>query len=187
MVSTLAVAVLNHLLGEAPWARSRLAAHARKAAVIQAGGLVLRLAVADDGYLAEDLGGQEPAVTITLPSAAPSALRAGVDALMRNARVEGEVEFADTLGFVLRHLRWDAEADLARVFGDIAAHRLHGLLRSAFTGTSRAVQAVEGNLREFASEGRTPFVPRQEVELRADALRLLRDGLARLEKRLDRL
>ena len=63
-------------------------------------------------------------VSISLPAAAPLLALQGKDAVMRAARIEGSAEFAETLGFVIRNLRWDAEEDLSKVVGDIAAHRI---------------------------------------------------------------
>ena len=132
MLDSLAVATLNHLLGQAEWGRARLTPHASKRACVVVGSQAITFSVAPDGFLAESLGDGPTDVRIAVPLPGPSDLLQGLDGLLQSARVEGEVEFADALGFVLRHLRWDAEADLARVFGDIAAHRLFGAGQSAF-------------------------------------------------------
>ena len=40
------------------------------------------------------------------------------------ARIAGEPQLAETVRYLAAHLRWDAEDDLARLFGDIAALRI---------------------------------------------------------------
>jgi ubiquinone biosynthesis protein UbiJ len=46
-----AVAAINHLLAQEAWARDTLLLHAGKVALIDAGGMVLRMLVTRDGML----------------------------------------------------------------------------------------------------------------------------------------
>lgn len=39
-------------------------------------------------------------------------------------RIEGDAGFATDIGWLIDHLRWDAEEDLSRLIGDAAAHAL---------------------------------------------------------------
>lgn len=58
-------------------------------------------------------------------------------------RIDGDVEFAGDLQWLADHLRWDIEDDLARAIGDVPAHTLANVVRSA-----------AGALRTFVSKGR---------------------------------
>ncbi|MCB1914318.1 MAG: hypothetical protein KDG52_01155 [Rhodocyclaceae bacterium] len=187
MLAGAAIALLNHLLDDAPWARTRLARHAGSRARVVAGIAKLDVAIANDGLLAECLSADAPQVVIEMPAPTPLALAQGVDGLVRAARVEGEVELADSLGFVFRNLRWDVEGDLARFVGDIAAHRLHRTGIATAQAGRRALAAAEENLREFVAEDTTALLPTSRLSERARSLRRMRDSLARLEKRVDRL
>jgi len=187
MLGGLAVASLNHLLEGAEWARGRLVPHGGKHARIRLGTRELMFSVTADGYLAEALSETDPDVTITLPAPTPGKLSRGAEGLMQSAHLEGEVEFADALGFVLRHLRWGVEAALARLVGDIAAHRLHRAGQGLLGGLRRGFESVEGNLKEYVAEGAGTLPGRQEFEAQGQRMRRLRDALARLDKRLDRL
>ncbi len=113
----------NHLLAAAPWAREKLAPFAGKRARLVLGPLPIEFRIAADGSF-ESLGTDAPAVEIVLPELRPQTLLAGREALLRSARISGAADFAEALGFVLRHLDWDAEEDLSRLVGDIAARRL---------------------------------------------------------------
>ncbi|MCB1893731.1 MAG: hypothetical protein H6945_18160 [Zoogloeaceae bacterium] len=187
MLAGAAIALLNHLLDDAPWARARLARHAGNRARIVAGGVRLNLSIAADGLLAECLSEEAPQVVIEMPAPTPVAVANGVDGLMRAARIDGEVELADTLGFVFRNLRWDIEGDLANVVGDIAAHRIHRSGMATLQAGQRALGAAEANLREFVGEDTTPLVPARRLAERSHGLRQIRDALARVEKRVERL
>ncbi len=187
MLSGACIAALNHLLDSAPWARARLRPHAGARAHMRVGALAVDFSIGAQGYLAECLSEEEPQVRIEMPWPGPADLSEGIDGAMRKARIEGEVEFADTLGFVLRNLHWDAEGDLAKLVGDVLAHRLHRSGESAWRTARGAAASLQDNLLEFVAEGHTPLVQREGMNGRGDALRALRDDLARLEKRIERL
>ena len=126
MISSLFLSATNHLLAQAGWARQRLQPHAgRTARLVLSPVAEIDFSVANDGQLAEWSGEEAPEVSLRLAVAdLPRLLVDGLETAMRHVRIEGNAEFAEALGFVFRHLRWDAEEDLSRLFGDIAAHRL---------------------------------------------------------------
>ena len=90
---------------------------------------------------------------------------------------------AATLGELARDLRWDAEEDLSHVLGDVAAHRVFGLLRAGVQGLrERASQPLASFTRQVAS-GEAPVVPRSRVEALQGEFQSLDDRLRRLEQR----
>ena len=128
MLEQSAILVLNHLLMDAQWARERLALSTGSTVRIAMPPWRLEFAIDADGSVSE-AATQHPDVVIALPADTPLQALSGSEALMRKARITGSAELADSLGFVFRNLRWDAEEDLSRVVGDIAAHRLVALTR----------------------------------------------------------
>ncbi|MDT9145970.1 hypothetical protein RSW78_25420, partial [Escherichia coli] len=90
------------------------------------------------------------------------------------------------LAFVFRNLEWDVEADLARVVGDIAAHRLTRFGAGLFDGLREAFRRTVQNVAEYATE-ETPLVaPRRDIAAFCADVDTLRDDVARLEKRIAR-
>lgn len=187
MLASLFLAAANHVLDDAPWARKRLAAHPGALARLNVAGQSFDFSIDALGYLAESAGSDGVDVCIEMPLPGFSALAGGIDALMRSARINGNIEIADSLGFVFRNLRWDAEGDLARVIGDIGARRVAGLLESVGTLQRRAGDSLVANLREYIDDRATPLVSASDGTARAEQLRVLRDALARLGKRIERL
>jgi ubiquinone biosynthesis protein UbiJ len=111
----------------------------------------------------------------------------GKDAVMRAARIEGSAEFAEALGFVIRNLRWDAEEDLSKIVGDIAAHRIVAGSREFAGWQQQAAQNFAANLAEYFTEEQ-PLIARQgDIAAFSGDIDRLRDDVARLEKRLQRL
>lgn len=186
-LSNTAIAVLNHLLEPAPWARARLAGFANNIVSLRTGSFTILFRIRETGH-AERCGDEaEPAVTITVPvQALPGMLSAGGKTLPADVRIEGSAELADAVGFVLRNLRWDAEEDLSRVIGDIPARRASLAARSLGRTGARAMDALAGNLAERLDEGDAPVVGRFAHDAFAAEVSALRDGVARLDKRLAR-
>lgn len=182
------LAAINHLLARADWARERLAPHAGRCARLRAEPLALTFAIDTNGYLVDTEDERTPDVTLSLPlSALPGLASGDTNKLMNAVRIEGSAELADTLGFVFRNLRWDAEEDLSRLFGDILAHRMVEGATSLRRMHERAWAGLTGNLAEYLAEEQQALVTRAALQGFGDELRALRDDLARLDKRLGRL
>ena len=186
MFASPAIAGLNHLLADAPWARARLAPFAGRTAVFHVTPFVLSLGIDGDGCFTESAT-PEPDVTLELPLASLPKAVGGTDALMADIRISGNADFADALGFVLRQLRWDGEEALARLVGDIAAHRAVGLARGVADWHLSTARRVVDNLAEYFSEEQPMVVKHAALEAFAHSTATLRDDLARLEKRLRKL
>jgi ubiquinone biosynthesis protein UbiJ len=189
MLSSLFLSATNHLLAQAGWARQRLQAHAGRTARLELASVAeIDFSVSAEGQLAEWHGEDAPEVCLRLAVAElPQLLAGGMETAMRHVRIEGNAEFAEALGFVFRHLRWDAEEDLSRVFGDIAAHRLaDGGRRFAAEGR-RSLERASGSVAEYLTEEAPLLVPRKALPEFAHEVVALRDAVARLDKRIARI
>lgn len=187
MLNTLLVPALNHLLAGEPWAAERLHAFAGQRLAIVGGPFPVQLGVTSAGLFETSEGSGEPAVTITLPPDFPARLLVDRGSLLAAAKLAGSADFAETLAFVFRNLRWDVEDDLANYVGDIAARRLVQAGKAVHAWQSRAVGNLVSNVAEFATEDSDWLAPPRELQAFAQAVNILRDDVARLEKRLQRL
>lgn len=189
MLHSVFLSATNHLLSQSGWARTRLQPHAGRTARLAIPPLVeFDFSVSADGHLAEWSGDGEPEVLLRLAAGdAPKLLVEGLETAMRHVRIEGNAEFADALGFVFRHLRWDAEEDLSRLVGDIAAHRMVEGGRQLLAEGQRSLGRAGGNLAEYLTEEAPLLVPRSALPAVAEDIVALRDALGRLDKRVSRL
>lgn len=177
---------LNHLLRSEAWARERLAPFAGEALELRGPPFpALRFTILPDGCL--EAGGGAPALVITLTPAALAALPRGPDHFLRAAQVEGNAQLAAEVTTLVRHLRWDFEEDLSRVFGDAMAHRLASLARGFAAWQADAARRLGESLADYATDEKRALVARAEMEAFAGDVAELRDALARLEKRIERL
>lgn len=184
MLVDTALAMVNHLLAGEGWARERLKPFAGQTACLELGALELPLAIGPSGLFVAGDRRVAASVTITLPADAP--LRALFDrpALLAAARLAGSAELAESLGFVLRNLRWDAEGDLAQFVGDIAARRLLAGGRQIVRWHQQQAKNLALNLAEYFTEESPVIARRLNVsDLCAEAARLP-EQLDRLEARV---
>jgi len=181
-------AAINHLLDAEPWARAQLVPHANKTLHVVVQPFTIRLAVAPDGSVARATSAAPADTIVTLPySAVTRMLTGGSDAVMRDMRLEGDAEFAQAVSLLAKNLRWDVEEDLSKVVGDAASHRMVSTARRMSGEVRSANERVAANVSEYLLEENPQLVRPRAVQRLADGVRQLRDDLARLEKRLDRL
>jgi ubiquinone biosynthesis accessory factor UbiJ len=186
MLPDAVLAILNHLIGHTPGASARLAAHAGAHARLACGGIGLSFRVGEDGRFAASEN-EPAAVTIRLPGDAPLRFAHQGEAVMREARVDGDAALAETLGQVLRSLRWDAAEDLSHVIGDVAAERVVGGARAALAlGNDLASRLASSATEYVADEARMLVRPHQCATFSND-VDTLRDDVARLQKRVEML
>jgi len=184
LANSAAIAALNRMLVREAWAREKLVPFAGRSARFDAAPFSLLLRIADDGTFGT-AGDEEPAVTVAVAlSTLPLALT-DPSAAMKDVRLEGDAEFAQSLGFVLQNLRPEPEEELSRFVGDIAAQRIVGLLRlSASHWRDLAERMLYNTANYFVTED-PMLVPRAEVDAFNRDVDRLRDDVARLEKRLE--
>ena len=184
------VGALNHVLVRSPWALQRLQPFAGLTFRLDASPLRLDAAIATNGLLvAQAQADTTPEVILSLSFSEIPGLLAenGMDKLISRVRIEGNVEFAEALGFVFRNLSWDIEEDLSKVFGDIVARRLVTTGRGLNAAQQRGFEAVQGNIAEYLTEESKLIASRIGLEAWREEIVELRDAVARLDKRIERI
>jgi ubiquinone biosynthesis protein UbiJ len=181
------IAAINHLLAQEAWARESLALHAGKQACIDTGHLQLRMRVARDGMVEASSTDEPATVTIRVKLADLPLIAQNRDRAFSYVKIEGDAEFANTISQLSKGLRWDAEHDLDRLFGPIAATRVAGSARSAVAGVTETGRRLAENVAEFLLDERALLIrPGVVDEFAADVTRL-RDDVERTAKRIAKL
>ncbi|MFC5431015.1 SCP2 domain-containing protein [Paraburkholderia denitrificans] len=183
-------AAVNHLLARESWARDRLAPYAGKTARLSCPPVVLTLLVQPDGYLAavDEHDAQHADVALSLPASAFSSfVQGGQASVMKHVKIEGDAEFAQVIGKLAEHLRWEPEEDLAKLIGDAGAWRIASLARTARDQAWRTSRNVLGSVTEYLLDENPQLVRRAELDGLNVELSRARDALARVEKRIERL
>lgn len=180
-------AILNHLLVQEPWAQGRLAAHHGKTACIDAGIAALSLTVGTDSLVESANDDATPAVTIHVKLSDLPLILANRERAVSYVKIEGDADFANTISQVSQSVRWDAEEDLSKLIGDIAATRLVAGVKSGLAAAQVAQQQLTENVVEYFLEEKPMLIrPHMMREFSAEVVRL-RDDLERLAKRIEKL
>ena len=187
MIELPVLAFVNHLLAAEPWAREKLAPFAGKRVRVKALPLPdLAFVVTAEGTLDSAAEG-DPDLTVTLSPADLPRLLQGDDAVLRSIGFTGDAELAAALQYLARHLRWEAEEDLSRVVGDVAAHRIAGTARDFLAWQKDAGGRLAENVAEYLTEEAAILAPPATLARFGREVADLVDALERLEKRLERI
>jgi ubiquinone biosynthesis protein UbiJ len=125
-------AAINHLLAPEAWARAKLAAHAGKVACLDAGVMTVRLKVTPDGMVQAAARDDAPNVTIRVNPGDLPLIAQNRERAFSYVKVEGDADFANAISQLSQSLKWEADEDLSKWVGDIAAMRIVGGARAAF-------------------------------------------------------
>lgn len=175
---------LNHLLAGEDWARDRLQPFAGQTARFELGALSQALEITATGFFAAGDKNAPASVTINLPADAP--LRALTDrpSLLSAAHISGSAELAETLGFIFRNLRWDAESDLSLLVGDIAARRLVSGGKQLVKWQQNQARNLALNLAEYFTEESPAIARKKDIAAFCVDVDGVQAELSRLEKRV---
>lgn len=140
------VLFLNHVLMQEPEAMERLVRQKGRSARVQWRAYSMALVVTPAGLFNLAAAGATPDLRLEVTdtsalSLAQTALRGDKPAI----RIEGDVQLAAEINWLVDHVRWDVEEDLARVIGDAPAHAVGQV-------AGRAAQA----LRQFVGSRMAP-------------------------------
>jgi ubiquinone biosynthesis accessory factor UbiJ len=139
------VLFLNHVLMQEPQAQERLKRQKGKPVKLQWGDVHLTLAATPAGLLERPTGAVTPELTVTLTQTSPFAVAQSVIAGDKpGVDIQGDVQLAAEVAWLVDNVRWDVEEDLSRVVGDATAHTLSRFARAA----SQAVKAFVARLPE---------------------------------------
>lgn len=158
---------------ETRWSPWRLTLHAADGR--------LRLLRDDDATADVQLAGTPLGLLALLREDPATVIRRG------DATLTGDGEAGARFQELAQLLRPDLEAGLARVLGDIPAHGLGSLLRSALDYGRNAVSTQAQNVGEYLTHERRVLVPRTEGRQFLEEVDTLRERADRLAARVARL
>ena len=145
------VLLLNHVLMQEPEATARLARQKGRVMLVQWRTYSFKLQATPAGLL--DLAAPDTQADLVLTVAADESVMVLAQTALRGdkpaVRIEGDVQLAAEVNWLIAHVRWDIEEDLARILGDVPARVLCQWTMNMVMG-----------LRQFASKAST-FVPGQ--------------------------
>lgn len=187
MISSPLSAAINHLLAQESWAREKLGRHAGKVACFDAGVMAIRLQVTPDGMVQAAPADAGVNVTIRVKLADLPVIAQNREHAFSYVQIEGDADFANIISQLSQNLRWEAEHDLSKWIGDIAAVRVVGGVRSALETVRATQQKLTENVAEYFLDEQPLLVRPQAVADFSSDVAKLRDDVERLAKRIEKL
>ena len=146
------VLLLNHVLMQEPHAMERLVRQKGRVVLMQWRTFTFRLLVSPAGLFDVAAQDAQPDLVLVITQESPLAI---AQELMQGGkpavRIEGDVQLAAEVSWLIDHVRWDMEEDLARLLGDAPAHTLVQAARTLAHG----LQQFVGQRSRSDSDGST--------------------------------
>jgi ubiquinone biosynthesis protein UbiJ len=131
---------LNHVIGSEPEAQSRLKRQKGRCIQLQWQDKVIQLAPTPAGLLERV---NQPKFDLKLSLTDPSPLTMAT-AVMKGEKpgvhIEGDVQLAAEVNWLIDHVRWDVEEDLSKLLGDAAANTLVSMGRQALQAMQQFIR-----------------------------------------------
>lgn len=186
LLAPLALQAINHLLGQNPGASEGLARHAGKTVRMDGRLFSLDVAISSDGAFI-DSASAAPDATIRLDPKLLVGLPLKGRVAFKTLDSEGDASLLAELNRIFQTLRWDSEADLAPLVGNMAARRLSAGARNLLAWARQNRASAAATVTEYLTEEQPLLANRPQAEQFYREVDALRDDAARLEARLKRL
>lgn len=141
-------------------------------------GQKLALSTTHEGQADASISGSPLALLGLVTKPPESQIRSGV------VRMEGDAEVAQSFQNLLKAARPDLEEELSRLVGDVAAHQMGSLARSALSFGQKASRTFGQNLTEYLQEESRDLPTRLEVNEFSTGVDRIRDDVERVEAKL---
>lgn len=137
------VLLLNHVLMQEPQAMERLRRQAGRIVEGRWRMFSIRLLATPAGLLDLASPAAAPDLTLTVTEESPVKLaQAALRGEKPGVRIAGDVQFAAEVNWLVDHVRWDLEEDLARLIGDAPAHTAAQVARAMADALRRFVPGM---------------------------------------------
>lgn len=182
-----ATRALNHVLRSTPLALERVRKLAGRTVAFHIGPMTLAFTAQTTGEVEPAVAGAPRDLDVRVSPFLLPRLAANDAAAYREVEMHGDPDLAQEVEFLARNLRWDAEEDLSRVVGDIAAHRLAEGARTMRRWTGEAALRLSQSAAEYWTEEKPLIASRVKIESFAREAAELGEALDRLERRIAKL
>lgn len=146
------VLLINHVLMQEPQAMERLARQKKRVVRAQWRNLSFAVVVTPAGLFDVALAEAQTDLSLVITEESPLAIaQAMLQGDKPAVRIEGDVQLAAEVNWLIDHVRWDVEEDLARLMGDVPAHTIVQVARNM----AQAVAQFVGQPRRSGPGGST--------------------------------
>lgn len=151
------VLFLNHVLMQEKEAMDRLLRQRGRIARVQWRQYSVALLVTPAGLFDVAPEGAAPDLMLEVMETSPFSLaQTALRGDKPSIRIEGDVQFAAEINWLVDNVKWDVEEDLARLIGDVPAHTVAKVARMAAQALRQFVGARMGGNKAAATDVASP-------------------------------
>jgi len=187
MLSQPAVTALNHLLAQSGWALQRLAKFAGKTARFNIAPFYFACTIQDDGTLRTAAQNASADASCSIPPSLLPHLALQTENAFAQIESSGDAALLAEIFYLGRNLRWDVAEDLSQITGDIVAERAVQFAKATQQQMDDAVLNLSQALAEYWTEERPLLAKQIQIAAFVQQTDTLRNDVARLEQRINRL
>ncbi len=153
MLTSIAVAPINHVIQGESWACKRLQNYAGKIVRIHLFPLIdFTFTIQDDGQISTMPNGTTTDASISLSAGMLPFLLTKNDAVYNNIKTSGNDAVAKELIDIGKHLHWDFAQDFSKIIGDIPANRVVQAGNTLLEWHTKNIQNLSETLAEYCLE-----------------------------------
>lgn len=139
------VLLVNHVLQQEPQAQQRLLTQKGKTVFVSWRQFHMQVKITPAGLLDLDENHSTNDLLLEITEQSPAALaKDAINGSKPPIRIVGDVQLASELNWVIDNVRWDLEDDLARIIGDVPAHRVSAVARRVAQELRKFAQKATG-------------------------------------------
>lgn len=178
--------IINHLIQQNPETQAALAGYNGIVVRINAAGMRIQGRINAEGFL-DEADGREADAEISFHTTALQKVMQGQRPGVGDVSLGGDTAMAMALLPLFGSLRYYANDDISRLFGDAAAGSIGTRVAQVSDTLKQIGQSLMGQMGDYAREPDAPVISREEFDAWTQEVEKLRDDFARLQARIDKL
>lgn len=183
MIDQFKYKVINHVLKQNDWVPSFLKAHSNKSILILIGPMTFSFKVNDKAMLelVDEVEGHYTKIIFSLDAF----FKLIIKKEKNNIKVEGDLDFANDFSKVLEQIEWDAESDLAKIFGDVVGYEIYKAGQSFIHQTKKNIINLAETTIEFWQEENKILSKKNQIQSFLNQVDQIAGDVERFEARLN--
>lgn len=188
MLSSVALALFNHILLSENWAKKRLQSHTGKTVQLCIPPFLSTvLTVQENSALSAAANSANIDTTATFTFGLLSRLFIHDEDAYSEISISGDGVLAEELIYISKNLHWDVEQDLSRITGDIFAHRIVQTSKDIKYWHSETIQKLSEALAEYWLEEQPLLARSSHTKEFIDDVNALSKEVEQLEIRIEKI
>ena len=183
MIQNIKKIILDHLLSQNDWMKTKLIDHKNKVVVIEISGLKLIFKIDENGLLHSVSESEKFDCIIKLT--VNDFITQLTNKNNSNVSIKGDLELANQISQVLRKIEWDIEDDLSKYIGDIPAIQTTKVLKKIITNSQKNLGNITGALLEYWQEENKILTKKRNVEIFNSEVDKIVEDTERLEAKIN--